>query len=180
MKRLITIFALTATAAFAQPNEAHMKAAKELATTVGVDKQAEASFNSMLPMINNMAQRLQLNPADTTELQGIYKAWLTEDLDQKKLIDNIVSVYAELYTEQELVDLNKFYQSPLGKKTLTTMPELTRRVTTTGSEEARSKQGKLQERLKPFIEKHPLPQAPGAPGAAPAPAPAPAPEPAKK
>ena len=51
------------------------------------------------------------------------------------------------------------------------MPEIMRKSSIAGAQAAQAKQGALQERLKPFMEKH-GPKAPTAPEPAPAPAPA--------
>lgn len=37
----------------------------------------------------------------------------------------MVDLYTQTFTEQELKDLVKFYESPLGKKVLTQMPKVT-------------------------------------------------------
>ena len=154
MKRFITIFMLSTAAVMAEgePTASHLKAASDLTVTVGADKQMESSFQNLVPMINTVAQRLQLSPPDANELMGIYKAWFSEDLDHAKLLKNLVNSYAEIYTEQELVELNKFYQTDLGKKTLSTNQELMRKSTASGMEEAKSKQELLQKRLQPFLE----------------------------
>ena len=36
----------------------------------------------------------------------------------------IINAYAQVYTKEEVEQLIRFYQSPLGQKTLTKMPEL--------------------------------------------------------
>lgn len=184
MKRFITIFLLSTAAVMAEgePTASHLKAASDLTTTVGADKQMEASFQNLLPMINSVALRLQLSPEDTGELKAIYKSWFVEDLDHAKLLDALVKSYASIYTEQELIELNKFYQSELGKKTLASNQDLMRRSTAAGMEEAKAKQELLQQRLKPFIEKHqpsaPTAEVPTEPEPAPEAEPEPAPEPA--
>jgi hypothetical protein len=180
MKRLLTIFLLSTAAVMAEGEltASHLKAATDLTTTVGADKQMESSFQNLVPMINSVALRLQLSQPDAAELKSIYKSWFTEDLDHAKLLSQLVKSYAEIYTEEELVELNKFYQTELGKKTLTTNQELMRKSTAAGMEEAKAKQELLQKRLQPFIEKHQPPGGTAAPAAVPTPAPEPQPEPA--
>lgn len=181
MKKLLVTFALTATCvlAQAQPGPESMKAAEELTKTVGLEKQMQSSFGAMLPMIQALSQRMQLSPADASELEGIYREWFTKDLDQAKLKDSITRLYAESFTKDELVELTAFYKSPLGQKTLVAMPDLMKKSSLAGMEEAKSKQALLQDRLKPFMEKHqkaaPAPQAPPQPVQPVQPQPAPQP-----
>src|SRR5690606_22706570 len=104
------------------------------------------------------------------ELKEIYRVWFMEDIDQADLRKQVIAIYAESYTKDELLELPKFYKSPLGQQTLSTMPEVMRKSSMAGMQAAQAKQSSLQERLKPFMEKH----APKPPGGAPAPAPAPA------
>jgi hypothetical protein len=185
MKPLIFVFALTSASLFAQPaapapapaaapkefTPEQIKAATDLTSIMGLNRQLESGFNAMMPMIGNLSRQLKLNEADQTELVGLYRSWFTEDIDQAKLKETIIKLYAEMFTLEELTGLTDFYKSPLGQKTLGTLPELTRRSSLAGMEGAKAAQQKLQERLRPFIEKHqPV---------APIPGPVPAPEPVK-
>lgn len=182
MKRTLLI-ALSAvlpmSAVMAEPSAEALNAAKTLTQTMGIDKQDENGMSTMAPMIDSLAKRLQLNEADTNELREAYKKWFTEDLDQTKLRENVVKLYAEAFTVEELKQLNEFYLSPLGQKTVQAMPQIMQKSAMLGMQEAQGKQGLLQARIRPLIERHSakLQQPGGFPGAAPAPTPAPAPAP---
>ena len=58
-----------------------------------------------------------------------YQAKANAALDQaigwNKLKPEMVKLYTDNFTEQELKDLVKFYQSPLGQKIVKTMPQVT-------------------------------------------------------
>ncbi|WAH60294.1 DUF2059 domain-containing protein [Pseudomonas silvicola] len=58
-----------------------------------------------------------------------YQAKANAALDQAigwpKLKPDMIKLYTDTFTEQELKDLVKFYQSPLGKKVLEKMPAVT-------------------------------------------------------
>jgi len=168
---LIALIAFAPVFAKAAPDADTLKAAEEMAQTIGLEKQMLNGFNAMLPSIDMVAKRLNLAPAETEELKEIYRVWFMEDIDQADLRKQVISIYAESYSKDELTELTKFYKSSLGQKTLSTMPEIMRKSSTAGMQAAQAKQIALQERLKPFMEKH----APKPPGTAPAPAPAPAP-----
>jgi hypothetical protein len=166
---LIALLAFAPVFANAAPDAAVLQAAEEMAQTIGLEKQMANGFNAMLPSIDMVAKRLALGPKETEELKAIYRTWFLEDIDQADLLKQVIAIYAESYTKEELVELTRFYKSPLGQKTLSTMPEIMRKSSTAGMLAAQSKQGALQDRLKPFMEKH-APKAPAQPAPAPAPA----------
>lgn len=173
MKRplLISLLSLFAPFAQAEPTAESLEAAKVLTQTLGLDKQNEAGMATMAPMIENLAKRLQLNEEESNELREAYKQWFTQDLDQTKLREAVTKLYAEKFTAEELKELNQFYLSPIGQKTVKSMPEIMQRSAALGMEEAQSKQALLQARLQPFLEKHASKLQQPAPGPAPAPAP---------
>ncbi|MBC3950265.1 MULTISPECIES: DUF2059 domain-containing protein [Pseudomonas] len=78
-----------------------------------------------------------------------YQAKANAALDQaigwNKLKPDMVKLYTANFTESELKDLVAFYQSPLGKKVLTKMPELTQ-------QSAQLTQGKLESAV-PVVNK---------------------------
>ncbi|WP_297845606.1 DUF2059 domain-containing protein [Pseudomonas sp.] len=80
-------------------------------------------------------------PASKKALLETYQAKANAALDQSigwdKLKPDMIKLYTANFTESELKDLVAFYQSPLGKKVLTKMPELTQ-------QSAQLTQGKLE------------------------------------
>ncbi len=173
MKRPLLLLLLSASAIFAQaePSAEALNAAKELTKTLGLDKQHEAGLATMTPMIENLAKRLQLDEKEANQLRETYREWFTKDLDQVKLREEVTKLYAQTFSAEELKQLNDFYLSPIGQKTVKAMPEIMQKSAALGMQEAQSKQALLQARLQPFIQKAQQ-QAPGQP---PAPSPAPAP-----
>ena len=77
------------------------------------------------------AQRFEQTkaPAAKKALLETYQAKANTALDQaigwNKLKPDMVKLYTANFSESELNDLVKFYQSPLGKKVLEKMPQLT-------------------------------------------------------
>jgi uncharacterized protein len=111
--------------AYAQPKPtpAAMAAAQELIKITG----ATALFNPLVPGVVEQAKLLflQQNPGLGKDLNEVaaklrekYASRLTE------LTTHVASLYAQRFTEAELKQLVKFYQSPLGKKLQTQQPEI--------------------------------------------------------
>ena len=105
----------------------------------------------MLPMIDQMANKLKLNQEGKEELKGIFCAWLDEDIDRLKMMDEMKKLYSESFTVDEIREITKFYQIPVGKKFLQKSTKLMKYGAQIGIQEA---QFKLTERIKPFLEKY--------------------------
>ncbi len=93
------------------------KAAESLLNLMGMEKLLGQSVDQMLAM------QVQQNPA-IAPYQAQMKTFLSKYMSWPSLKDDMVKIYTEEFTEQELNDLNKFYQTPLGKKTVEKMPAL--------------------------------------------------------
>lgn len=159
MKRtsILVFCACFALGAFAKAESAadpeKIKAAEALAEAAGIKNQTKAGFSAMRPVIEQQAASINLAPAEKEELIQIYKNWYEKDIDHKLIYDKIVSLYAESFTREELVGLTQFYNTPLGKKSLSELPKLMQVGMQIGSFEAKKKFPLLQEKLKPFFEK---------------------------
>jgi hypothetical protein len=150
----LAAFILPAALLHAEPAAENLAAAKKLADTINLKEQMDAGFAAMMPMVDQLAVKLQLDAAGKAELVQLYKDWFEKDLDQEKMRTNIVNLYAETFTAQELDGLREFYQTPLGKKALKVLPEIMQKGAQLGMEEAKTKEQALMGRLNAFIEKH--------------------------
>jgi len=134
------------------PDEATMKAAEKLGEITGLKEQFASGFQSMMPMIVQQAERMQLDNEQRAQLLQIYRDWFNEDLDQQWMFDQSVLLYARSFSQGELEAIIEFYQTPAGKKALLVLPQLVQQGAELGMREAQSKQDELLERLKPFLE----------------------------
>ena len=49
---------------------------------------------------------------------------MKEEMAWSKMRDAYIDLYEKVYTEEEILDINKFYRSPAGKKMIEKMPQL--------------------------------------------------------
>ncbi|EGU39628.1 hypothetical protein VII00023_12753 [Vibrio ichthyoenteri ATCC 700023] len=119
-----------------------------------IDEQILGGFEAMLPIVNQLAQRMELNSSETEQLKDIYRDWFNNDLDQELIKQQVVDLYAETFTEQDIQNMIQFYQTPTGQKTIEKAPELAKMGAQFGMVEAQKKQQQLMEKLTPFLEKH--------------------------
>jgi hypothetical protein len=104
--------------AFAQDTSAtHRDAVKQL---MAVTHLREVTAQSMDDIVKSqMAQMPQLKP-----YEAIMRAFLKEQMDWSALEPEFTRIYMEVFTEKELRDIVKVYQTPTGQMMLTKMPML--------------------------------------------------------
>ncbi|MGF6393865.1 DUF2059 domain-containing protein [Pseudomonas plecoglossicida] len=106
----------------------HNAAAEKFLTLANADKLGTPVYMQVQQMF---AQRFAQTkaPASKQPVLQSYQAKANAALDSaigwNKLKPKMVDLYTQTFTEQELKDLVKFYESPLGKKVLTQMPKVT-------------------------------------------------------
>ena len=122
LRRTLAVAAALAVAPFASADEkTHKKAAEQLLFTLRVEK---AMSDTIDPMI---ATLIKTNPA-VGNYKSALKEYLRRQLAWDVQKDEWIAAYAEEFTEPELLELAKFYQSPLGQKALDKQPKLTSRM----------------------------------------------------
>lgn len=114
--------------------EAFLKLAKADKLTVPVYAQVQ----QMLAQSFTQAKAPESKRAVLERYQAKANAELDKVVAWSVLRPELVKLYVDAFTEQELKELLAFYQSPLGKKVLERMPMLT-------AESARMTQGRLQQ-----------------------------------
>jgi uncharacterized protein len=109
--------------AFFQPAPAHAdpashrKAVDSLFALMDMENLLNQSIDQMLAM------QVQQNPA-IAPFQTQMKAFLSKYMSWASMKDDMAKLYMAEFSESELNELTKFYQTPLGKKTIQKMPAL--------------------------------------------------------
>jgi len=130
----------------------------QLFSVMSMEKQMSGGFEAMMPMIDQMAVKFKLDNEGKEELKSIFRSWFNEDIDRTKMITEMKNLYSKTFTNEEISQITKFYQTPVGARFLEKSPQLMQLGVQIGMKEAQSKQFKLMERVKPFIEKHRIKQ----------------------
>jgi hypothetical protein len=108
----------TAASAAATPVSAsHRKAAEELLATTGSEKNMAEMTSRMLDA--QLEQRPEMKPVEPE-----MRAFINKYMSWQSIKDDLVQLYAQEFSEKELKELNKFYQTPVGRKTIQKMPML--------------------------------------------------------
>jgi len=130
----------------------------EMFRVMSMDKQMIGGFEAMLPVIDQMTAKFSLDNEGKKELREIFRTWFNEDIDRSKVMSEMKQLYSQAFTNDEISEITKFYQTSVGKKFLEKSTQLMQLAAKIGMKEAQSKQVKLMERVAPFLEKHGIKQ----------------------
>ena len=88
----------------------------------------EAQLTSLIPIL--LGQLRQTMPSSDPKVQSVLNEVFAEGEKQfysrlNEVVDQIVVLYAQKFTSEEMKALADFYRSPTGQKFITAMPELT-------------------------------------------------------
>jgi uncharacterized protein len=132
----------------------HRAAVEKLFATMNMEKTHAASLENIL---QNQARQ---NPA-MMQLQGTMRDFLNKHMGWASLKEEMVKIYQEGFSELELGELNKFYESPVGRKSIEKMPSLMGKGMAIAQERMTKHLPELQAALKAAAEKQTgVPQAP--------------------
>ncbi len=93
------------------------KAAEVFLVTLDMEKMLTQSIDQML------ALQVQSNPQLAPHQEKI-RAFLTKHMGWAALKNDVINLYTAEFTEAELNEMNKFYQTPTGRKMVEKMPVL--------------------------------------------------------
>jgi hypothetical protein len=119
------LFALTIIAAPAlaqQPTASHLQVAREVVVASGISR----TFDAIVPQILVQVQQVTVTrPELKGDLDEVIKK-LTPEFDKKKedMLAKASEIYATRLTEPELKDIAAFFNSPAGKKYVSTQPAI--------------------------------------------------------
>ncbi|WP_066014190.1 DUF2059 domain-containing protein [Endozoicomonas atrinae] len=104
------------TFSLADNSEAKKEAAR-LLNVMGAETAIEQSMNQMMDM------QIQQNPT-LLPFRHVIADFFEQHMSYESLKPEMVKLYAEEFTASELRELNAFYQTPVGQKTIEKMPVL--------------------------------------------------------
>ena len=118
----------------------HRKAAESLFGLMEMETLVSQSVDEMLAM------QVQQNPA-LAPFQAQMKAFLNKYMSWASMKDDMTKIYTAEFSESELKELGKFYETPLGKKAVRKMPALMAKGAEIGQKRVQDHLPELQEAL---------------------------------
>jgi len=129
---------LAARAGEASPS--HIQAAEELFRTMKIDTLLDQTIDTILK-----AQAEQ--KPELAKVQDVVRPFLAKYMSWDALKPQLVAIYTDAFTEAELREVNAFYKTPTGQKTITAMPALMQKGMAMGQKAVQDHLPELQEAI---------------------------------
>lgn len=146
--RFLPVLLALATGALAQDNSAKLELAHQVITATGIEQTLDQMIvQTMQPAIDAAAHA----PAGTTpEEREKFDQWHRKMMNLsvqsgQDLLDRVDHLYADLYSEQELLAIKAFFTSPEGRALLSKQPQVIARLTSLVQDMARDLKPKVQQ-----------------------------------
>ncbi len=123
------------------------KEAEKLLNTVKIEESMERSMQQML------AVQLQQNPA-MTPYKEIILNFLRKHMSYKSLKPEWIRIYSESFSADELKEINAFYQTATGQKTIRLLPRLMAEGTKIGMSRVQQNMPELRKQIEAEAEKN--------------------------
>jgi hypothetical protein len=140
--RLLVFAALlifpAATMIAAEPTS-HEAAARRLVRVAGGANMAESGAEAMMGMIRG-------NP-ELAPYEDVFRAWYKKVFGSGDFEGEMAGIYMKYFSEKELTDLATFYETPLGRKTLSALPQIMKEGADLGMARGKEHQAELMQML---------------------------------
>lgn len=144
MKKLLLLALVICTFGTAQaqtqPKTSHYKAAEDMLTTMNMKQTLDESINQMLAI--QIKNNPSMQPAEAT-LKQFFGKYMTWDA----LKEDYIAIYMNEFSEKELKDMTKFFNTPTGKKMALKQSTISLKGMQLGQEKVQAHMGELQEML---------------------------------
>jgi uncharacterized protein len=137
---LFVIFLLLSAPAFSQGDKSYEKTLKKMFEVSGSEESYKAVIKQMFDMFKDQYPETERKIMD--EMEGEF---LKTSLDD--LVEMLVPVYKKYMSEEELQELIKFYQTPVGKKYAKNTPAIMQESMQLGQQWGLKIGQKFQEKL---------------------------------
>jgi len=139
MKRLSIILMLLILGLTLQAQEmtSHEKAAERLLEATKSERLMDATMQNMLDL------QVESNP-QMAPMRSAMEAFFEKYISYKSVKSNLIALYVESFTEDELNTIADFYGTPTGKKAITVMPDVMAKSMKIGQQRVQDNMQELQ------------------------------------
>ena len=93
------------------------------------------------------ALEIQRNPA-LADFREVLERFFAQHMSYESMKPDLIRIYAETFTAGELAEIQDFYRTPTGQKTLKEMPTLTSRGAQLGAQRVQQNLPELEQMLR--------------------------------
>ncbi len=158
MKRILLALALLNFIPLARAAEekaaggTHYKAAEQMLTILDTPNLLKQSIDQMVSI------QVQQNPT-MAPFEGALREFLGKYMSWETLKPDLIKLYMDEFSEAELGEINKFYQTPTGKKMVTKLPTLMSKGAQLGASRMQAHMPELQATIEAQAKKSATPAA---------------------
>ncbi|MFK7975328.1 MAG: DUF2059 domain-containing protein [Halioglobus sp.] len=138
--RTIVLLGLFSFSSLAIADAASEKQAEILLSKLKMKNAMEQSMTNLIDL--QVQQQPALGP-----FRGVMQDFFSKYMSYESLKPDMVKIYAEAFTANELKEINAFYETDTGKKTLEVMPTLMGQGGQLGAQRVQSNMGELREMI---------------------------------
>jgi hypothetical protein len=135
------LLAFLCVSSISSADTASEKEAEKLLSIMGMEQVLEQSISQMLDV------QLQQNPA-LAPYKGVMLEFFSKHMSYESLKPDMLKIYSNEFTAEELKKINSFYATDVGKKTIEKMPILMVQGGQIGAARVQENIGELQEMIK--------------------------------
>ena len=146
MKYLLMFVFLIGSVSAHAVTDAHRNAAEELLQITGLKESLNRTAEQLVDF--QIRQNPQMAPYRAVFLE-FFKKYMSYD----NLKNDIIQIYVEEFSENELKDIIRFYKTPTGRKTIEKLPVLMSKGAQVGMANVKSHMPELKARLEEEIKK---------------------------
>ena len=107
---------------------------------IAIENAAHQAFNSEVKKFGDPTKY----QTDYQKLQGQMMSIISSKLDWQKMKPQLVKIYSDAFTKDELTGIVAFYRSPAGQAEMRKMPEVAYKTNLVGQQQLASVQPELQ------------------------------------
>ncbi|MGM0768499.1 MAG: DUF2059 domain-containing protein [Pseudomonadota bacterium] len=146
ISKVLLLLAFLCVSSTASADTASEKEAEKLLSLVGMEKALEQSMSQMLDL------QIQQNPA-LAPYKEVMLEFIRKYMSYESLKPDMLKMYSEAFTADELKQINSFYATDVGKKTIEKMPTLMAQGSQIGAARVQENIGELQAMIKAESER---------------------------
>jgi hypothetical protein len=124
----------------------HRQAAEDFMIASNVNVAMDAATTQMLDL------QIKQNPA-IAKLKDVMRAFLTKYISYAAIKEDLMTIYCEEFTEEELKAMAAFYRTPVGKKCAQRVPVLMAKGSQLGMKRVQDNQAELQQMIQKELAK---------------------------
>lgn len=134
--QILTILTLSIASALSlsASTDSHVAAANELLEIINPKESFEQAFMTTFEMSLDQMAKNGVPQDKVTQIRDAAAELARTVAEDPEMTSRMASIYIEIFTEAEIKELLVFYKTPVGKKTIETMPEVFQKGATIGQE----------------------------------------------